>query len=273
MVGIVMEEDIRFFFIYIQACCTYLTFLNALYKSLSIDQSASGSIQYNYSLLHLSNRRSVYHMPVLICQRAMQRDDVCPTPELIQRYIFNAWISSRKLIVSNNIHSKTTTDINKDTADLTCTDNANSLSVKIKAGHTLKAEIEVLCTDISLMDPADRCQEQSHCMLCNSIRWISRNTYYMNLTISILNINVVITGTTKRDELNSHSIKLVNNKGIDIVIYKYTDNITTFSQLICIRSQTSFKETDLKLPCTICSLKRLPVIFFGIEESYSTHDK
>ena len=81
----------------------------------------------------------------------MQRDNVCPAPELIQRDIFNAGISGRKLIVSNYIHSKATADINEDSADLTCTDNANSLSVKIKAGHAFKTEIEILGPYISFM--------------------------------------------------------------------------------------------------------------------------
>ena len=66
VIRIIVEEDIGFFLIYIKACSADLTVLNSLNERLSIDQSTSGSIDDNYALLHLRDRRSVDHVPVLI---------------------------------------------------------------------------------------------------------------------------------------------------------------------------------------------------------------
>ena len=70
VVGIVVEEDIGLFFIYIKAGSTDLTVLNALYKRLSAYQSASGSVNDDYgqwseiiSALSQSSSNETYSMP------------------------------------------------------------------------------------------------------------------------------------------------------------------------------------------------------------------
>ena len=90
----------------------------------------------------------------------------------------------------------------------------------------------------------------------------------MHLAVSIFDIDIVITGTTESNKLNAHCIELVYNKRIDIVIYEHAYNVTAFSKFICVRRKTCLKESDIKLPVFICSLKRLPVVFLRIKESY-----
>ena len=62
------------------------------------------------------------------------------------------------------------------------------------------------------MDTAYGSKEQCHSVLSYRIRRISRNTYNMNLAVSILNIDIVIAGAAKRNEPDAHLIKLIYDK-------------------------------------------------------------
>lgn len=89
----------------------------------------------------------------------------------------------------------------------------------------------------------------------------------MNLAVSILNINVVISGTAQSNKTDPHLIEFIYDKSIDLIIYENTYNVTALCKLISIRCKPCLQEPDLKLPITVGSFKRLAVVFLGIEKA------
>ena len=45
--------------------------------------------------------------------------------------------------------------------------------------------------------------------------------YHVDFAVSVLNVNVIVTGATKRQHLNTQIIELIYNLGIGGIVYKY----------------------------------------------------
>lgn len=91
--------------------------------------------------------------------------------------------------------------------------------------------------------------------------------FNMNLAVSIMDINVVISDTTQNNKTDLHLIALIYEESIDLIIYENTDNITALCKLIRIRRKPGLQEPDLKLPITVGCFKKLAVVFFCVEKA------
>lgn len=99
------------------------------------------------------------------------------------------------------------------------------------------------------MDTPDGSKKQRHCMLCNGIRRIRRNTNDKNFAVSILDIYVIISGTAQSNKTDHHLIELIYDESIDLIIYENTDNITALCKLICIRCKANTQVPLQHAPC------------------------
>ena len=133
--GAVFKKDIRFLLIYIQAGRADFPGLDALQQCLRIDQSTAGSIKNYDALLHLTDCFLIDHVPGLIRQRAVQRDDVTLLKQFIQRNVLDSTVLQRKVVVSNDAHAKSPADVDKDSSDPAGSNHTHSLSVKVEAGQ------------------------------------------------------------------------------------------------------------------------------------------
>ena len=66
MARVVVEEDIRFFLVDIQAGGADLTLLDAFDKCFRVDECASGGVDEDHALLHEGDRAGVHHVSVLV---------------------------------------------------------------------------------------------------------------------------------------------------------------------------------------------------------------
>ena len=85
-----MEEDVGFFFVYVEACSSDLTLLDAFEQCFGIYQGTARCVDEDNALLHSGDGIAVYHVPVFFGQRAVERYDVTSFPELVQRHIIDA---------------------------------------------------------------------------------------------------------------------------------------------------------------------------------------
>ena len=196
MTGIIVEEYVGFFFVNIEACRSNLALLDAFQQCFGIDQGTSGCVDEYNAFLHFRDGITVDHVPVLFGERAVERYDVTSFPELVERYIFDAGTCCGELVVSDDVHSESAADINEDPADLTCSDNAHGLAVKVKTCQTVEAEIEVFGADVSFVDPSYRCQKECHGVLCDSVRGVGGNADDVDFSVSIFDIDIVVAGAS-----------------------------------------------------------------------------
>ena len=99
----------------------------------------------------------------LLCQRAVQRDNVGRAEQFVQGDVRNGHVNGRVnghvigriLVIRQDAHSESAADIHENPPDASGSDDADCFAVQIKARHVVQAEIEVSRSDIRLVDAPD----------------------------------------------------------------------------------------------------------------------
>ena len=135
--GAVLEENVRFLLVNVEAGGTDPPRLDALQECLRVDQSAAGRVQDDNALLHPRDRVRVDHVPRLLRQRAVKRDDIAPLEQLLKRHIFDIAVLRRIGVIRDHIHAEPPADSEENPADLAGTDDPGRLTVQVKSGQPI----------------------------------------------------------------------------------------------------------------------------------------
>ena len=96
--GKVFVEQVAFFLVNIQAGCTDLTGFDSLNEILRVYKAAAGRVDNDDAVLHFANRFGVDQMVGILCQRAVQGNDVRLGKQFVQVYIVQPGFRSGILI-------------------------------------------------------------------------------------------------------------------------------------------------------------------------------
>ena len=111
MTGSVLEEKRGFLLIYVETRGTDFSRFYAVKKRVRVNKRTARCVQYHNALLHLLYRFCIYHVPCIVCQRAVQGYDIALLEQLVQRNIVYPAVSGRKCVIGDNVHSETAADI------------------------------------------------------------------------------------------------------------------------------------------------------------------
>ena len=266
VVGVVVEEDVGFLLVDVQAGRAYLALLDTLYKRLSVDQGASGRVYEYNTLLHAGDCFGIDHVAVLVGQRTVERDDVAALPQFVERNVVDTASLSRELVVRDHIHTETAAYINEDPSYLTCADDTDCLAVQVKARQPVEAEIEILCADVRLVDPAHRCQQQRDGVLRNCVGRICGNADNVDLAVRVLNVDIVVARAAKRDQAHAHSIELVDNGPVDIIVDENAHRITSLRQRTCVLGEAGLIVAYVETFVLVLYFEGVPVVLLGVKK-------
>ena len=264
--GVIVEEDVRFLFVHIEAGRADLALFDALEKGLGINQSATGGVDDYNAFLHALNRLRVDHVAVLVRQRAVQGNDIAPCKKLVEFNVLDARVGSGEFVIGDDVHAETAADVQEDSPDLAGTDDSDGLAVQVKSGQPVQAEIEVARTDVSLVNPADGGQKKRHRMLRHRIRRVGRHANHVNSSVSMLDVDIVVAGAAKRDEPHAHLINAVDHIRVDVIIDENTHRVAAFRELAGVFRQPRLIIRNLKLPRSLRRVEGVSVIIFCIEK-------
>ena len=100
IIGEIFVEQIAFFFVNVQACATDNLDFQTIDQRLCIDLAATGSVDDHDTGLHLLDSIVIDHMAGLICQRAMQRDDIGMGQKFRKVNVVEIAVCGRELVIS-----------------------------------------------------------------------------------------------------------------------------------------------------------------------------
>ena len=129
-------------------------------------------------------------------QWTMQGNDVTIPEQFFLFHIGYREGCIRVGIVSQYLHAKALTDVDKGLTDLTGPDDADGLSMKVKAGQSIQCKVAFSRPVISLVELPVQTKQHSHRMLGNGIRRIRRHTHDLYLSCGCLAVHIVKAGTS-----------------------------------------------------------------------------
>ena len=170
-------------------------------------------------------------MPCLIGERTVQGNDIAAFEQFIKCDILDPAVFCRELIIGDDAHTESAADINEDPSYLSCADNADCFSMKIKAGQPVKGEVGLSGAVICFVDPADRREKKRCGMFSHSIGRISGYMDNVDFSVCSLQINVVVSCAAQGYHFDSEFVQFVYNCFVYGIIDKHTYYITAFGQI------------------------------------------
>src|SRR5699024_9435138 len=89
LIGTVLENILRFFFIYIQSHAEEFSGTDSVDQIICLNHTASGSVYQNHPVFHLGDVILVDKMIGAVHQRAVKRDQITLCQQFIQSHIGN----------------------------------------------------------------------------------------------------------------------------------------------------------------------------------------
>ena len=198
-------------------------------QCLGIHQTAAGRVHKHDTGLHLRDGVCVDHVPRLVGERAVKRNDVRLPQKLRQLHIVKAAFRIRELVICQHAHAEALADLGENAPDLAGADHADGLAVQVKARQPGQAEIEVARADIRLVRvPVDR-QQQRHRVLRHRIGGVRRNTEHMELSEAGFGIHIVEARAAQRNDPHAQIIKFVYN----LLIHRVVDEHAHAVKALC----------------------------------------
>lgn len=205
----VLIEQVDLFFVHVQSRSSDFMAFQPFNEHFRIYQSAAGCVDNHNAGLHAGDSGVVDHMPGLVGQRAVQRDDVRLAQKLRQIHIGKVAGRVRKFIIVQHTHIEALADIRENAADFARADDADGFAVQIEARQT---EIEGARADTGSVCMEIDGQQQRHCMLGHCVGGICRNAENMELSEAGARIHVVEACAAQRNDPDTHLIELAYNR-------------------------------------------------------------
>ena len=140
----VLIEQVDLFFVHVQSRSSDFMAFQPFNEHFRIYQSAAGCVDNHNAGLHAGDSGVVDHMPGLVGQRAVQRDDVRLAQKLRQIHIGKVAGRVRKFIIVQHTHIEALADIRENAADFARADDADGFAVQIEARQTeIEARVRI----------------------------------------------------------------------------------------------------------------------------------
>ena len=126
----VLIEKLGLLLVHIQTRRADLPAAEPLDERLCVHQRAAGRVDDHDAGLHAGDGRRVDHVPRLVGERAVERNDVRLPQKLRQLHIVKTAFRIREFIVCQHAHPEALADTGKNSSDLACADYADGLALK-----------------------------------------------------------------------------------------------------------------------------------------------
>ena len=189
----------------------------------------------------------VDHVPRLVGERAVKRNDVCLPQKLRQLHIVKAAFQIREFIVCQHAHPEALADTGKNSSDLARADHSYGLAVQVEARQPGQAEIEVARADIRLVCVPVDGQQQRHRVLRHRIGGVRRDAEDVQLSETGLGIHIVKARAPQCDDPNAQIIKLVYDLLIHRVVDEHAHTVKALRQLYGVLAEPRLKILDFNI--------------------------
>ena len=208
-------------------------------------------------------------MPVLFCERTVQRDNIRFSQKCVKICVLHIKILCRIRVVCKDFHAESFCDADCNPADFSGADNSECLAVQIHAHKAGEGEVEFPCPHICMCQLSDKREEKGERMFGNSMRAVCRNSHDRNaFFIRILVIDIVEAGRTHGDETDAFLTEDVDDSSVNRAVDKRADHIRTFCHDCTVGIQRRLEVYDLKAVIPVCRVKMLFIIIFGVKKNY-----
>ena len=180
----------------------------------------------------------------LVCQRAVQGDEIALSEQGIQIHVVDAL--RRVHIVGDDLHTESPADIDEHSSDPSGTYHAHSLSVQIHAGQSVQAEIKLTGPVVGLVGLPVQGQQKGHGVLCHRVGRVSRYADCLQIAQS-LQVQVVVSGAAHGHQLYTQLLKLLQNLPIDGIVYKRAHHIAALGRIYGLGIQLMLHVTNLNI--------------------------
>src|SRR5260370_4529184 len=133
-----------------------------------VDQTSAGAVDNAHALFHPRKSRSADDSPSFSSKRSMDRKNIRPRKNLVQRYRFDFKIlglfRGYERIMRYDLHAKSTRARSHSSADATQPDDAQGLALQLDADETLPFPLSLLDAAIGLRHVAGQRNQKGHRM-------------------------------------------------------------------------------------------------------------
>ena len=262
----VLVEEVALFLVHIQTRRADLVAFQPLDQCLGIHQTAAGRVHEHDTGLHLRDGVCVDHVPRLVGERAVERNDVRLPQKLRQLHIVKTAFRIREFIVCQHAHPEALADTGKNSSDLACADYADGLAVQVEACESGQAEIEVARSDIRLVRVPVDGQQQRHRVLRHRVGGVRRDAEDMQLAEAGFGIHIVEARAAQRNDPNAQIIKFVYNLLIHRVVDEHAYAVKALCQLDGVLAESRLKILDLNVRSGNMLVKAGLVVGFRIKK-------
>ena len=270
MSGVVLEEQVGFFFVYVKTRRADLAGLDAGEERFRVHQRTARGVQQDHTASALFKRFRVDDVVGVFRQRRVQGDDVALREQLIEGDVADrvavVKTGRREFVVREHLHSEAAADVDEYPSDASGTDDAHRFSVQIEAGHACQTEIVVSRTDVRFVDAADGGQQECHRVFRNRVGGVRRNAKNVDFSESVLHVHVVEARTAESDNADAHFVQPIDHRRVHGVVDEDTDAVKAVCQFGGVLVQLGFEKFECHTVCLAEPFEGRLVVRLGVKE-------
>ena len=143
LIGAILKYIVGLLFVYIQTYPCKLVQTDTFNEVIGFYQCASGGVDQNDTVFHLTDGINVNHVIGGVHQGTMKGNDIALFQQSVQRNIFHEILQGRILvyIIGDDSHAKPVTDAAHGCTDFAGADDAGSFLIEIETHETAEAEV------------------------------------------------------------------------------------------------------------------------------------
>ena len=177
----------------------------------------------------------------------------------------------RELIISKDIHSEATEDVDKDTCDTAQSDDADSLAIHVEAQETGETEVALTCALCGTVYLSVKSHHKRNGIFRNCVRRVRWNTNDLQFALRCREVYIVESRATQCDQFHTTLDESVDYLCVYLIVDEDTHNFLALGKLYGVHRQTVFIimyiEPEVLVPC----IKRFAVVTVRVEKSNFCH--
>ncbi|MNJ45349.1 hypothetical protein D3C77_404390 [compost metagenome] len=272
-VGAVLEEQLGFFLVDIQAEVTQLAVLQGLDQRRRIDQCATAGIDQHRAGLQLRQALRVDQVAGVFGQGAVQADDLCLAQQLRQFQITRAQGQQLRVgvrIVRQQLASETGHDAGEGGTDLASTDHPDGFAMQVEAGQPVQAEVAFAGAVVGAVQATVEGQDQGDGVFRHSMRRIGRYTNHRQAqAFRCAKVDVVVAGRAQGDQARTAGGEAFEHGGIEVIVDERADHFMTAGQRCGVFVQARWLKVQLQAMARRLVVETVLIVGLAAEKQYA----